>query len=241
MSCYLFIDYVVFGLDLNVPGHNWVGHEPNTRTHFASPTCNEVPEATSLGAGPTNPPFPPSSSPSTQEPMYQGCPHKGQSRRNLPLIRSLADGLSGNSLLAITRLLPPDHTWGEGRLTSEMFVGKLVHCHYSVGCAYLILECFHCIWLGVLLCRVLHSSIAGIRSFRRACGSMLTKGLNFESWFRSWANGRGLLVPKWFKVHLSRLKWKVFIICWRQKMMSFSRVGKGKPRSDWLMHNFRIA
>jgi hypothetical protein len=48
------------------------------------------------------------------------------------LIRSLAKSLKRHPLIAITKLLPIDHTQGEGRLTLEMFINKIVHHHNSV-------------------------------------------------------------------------------------------------------------
>lgn len=67
---------------------------------------------------------------------------QGSIREEYPLIMSLADGLSGNPLSMITRLLPLDYTRGEGRLTPKMFVDKLVHSHYSVGFLLYLTWCF---------------------------------------------------------------------------------------------------
>ena len=97
----------------------------------------EDPSAGGNGTG--NPPAPRDkvqqvpSRPSEQIPVYRGQPRRGQSGKNSPIIRSLGDGLSGNPLQAVTRLLPADYTRGEGRLTPELFVDKLIHFQHMVS------------------------------------------------------------------------------------------------------------
>jgi hypothetical protein len=141
------------------------------------------PTATSNEASGTSSPKVEPSNPPTQEPKYWGQPRSGHSGRSSPMLKSLANGLRWNPLLAITRLLPMDHTRGKGRLTPEIFVDKLVHYHYLVSCAYLIFL-VHLLYLAwYLSCRVVCLLPTGTRSFRKAYGSTLMRGSNFESWF----------------------------------------------------------
>jgi hypothetical protein len=81
------------------------------------------------GNGIGNPPAPRDKGPqiSSRFPCTKASPRKGQSEKN-SIIRSLGNGLSGNPLHAITRLLLTDYTQGEGRLTPKLFVDKLIHC-----------------------------------------------------------------------------------------------------------------
>ncbi|XP_062146712.1 uncharacterized protein LOC133854495 [Alnus glutinosa] len=64
-------------------------------------------------------------------PVYRGGPIQGRCGMKSPLMKSLAKGLKGHPLTAITNLLPEDYTRGEGRLTPAMFVDKLVFEHYA--------------------------------------------------------------------------------------------------------------
>lgn len=70
------------------------------------------------GSDPSSPPI----GSENQGPVYRGQPLRRHSRRNSPFIRSLSKGLKGHPLTTITKMLPVDHTRGEGRLTLEMFV-----------------------------------------------------------------------------------------------------------------------
>lgn len=74
----------------------------------------------------------PHTEPKNQEPVYRGQPVRGHSWRKSPLIRSLAKGLKGHPLVAITKLLPADYTLGEGKAIPEMFVDKIIYHHFLV-------------------------------------------------------------------------------------------------------------
>ena len=100
-------------------------------------TSNEASGTSSPEVEPSNPPIEPSIKPQTQELVYRGQLRKGHSGRSSPMIKSLANGLRWNPLLAITRLLAMDHTQGKGQFTAEKFMDKLVYYHYLVSCVYL--------------------------------------------------------------------------------------------------------